>query len=87
MEHNYMIEALTPNGTNHPFHVGSLPGRARRGQHFVDAHVSHLFSEVTAEDRIAVAQQVTRELVKGKSLPQLLSGPLGRRSWANTRNT
>jgi hypothetical protein len=53
----------------------------------VDAHVSHLFSEVTAEDRIAVAQQVTRELVKGKSLPQLLSGPLGRRSWANTRNT
>src|SRR5207302_4461196 len=39
--------------------------------------VSHLVSEVLAEDRIAIAQQVTRELVKWKSLPQLLPGPLG----------
>ena len=45
----------------------------------MDAHVSHLFSEVKAEDRIAVAQQVAWELVKGKGLPQLLSRPLGRR--------
>src|SRR5271167_2413316 len=74
-----MIEALTPNGTNHPLHVRSLPRRARRGQHFMDAHVSHLFSELKAEDSIAVAQQVTRELVKGKGLPQLLSCPLGSR--------
>jgi len=71
-----MIEALTPNGTNYPLHVGSLPRRSRRGQHFVDAHVSHLFSELIAEDSIAVAQQVTRELVEGKGLPQLLSCPL-----------
>src|SRR5271167_3132255 len=42
----------------------------------MDAHVSHLFSEVKAEDSVAVAQQVTRELVKGKCLPQLLSRPL-----------
>src|SRR5271167_3410695 len=42
----------------------------------MDAHVSHLFSEVIAEDSVAVAQQVTRELVKGKCLPQLLSRPL-----------
>jgi len=25
MEHDHMIEALAPNGTNHPLHVGSLP--------------------------------------------------------------
>jgi len=42
----------------------------------VDAHVSHLFAELIAEDSIAVAQQVTRQLVKGKGLPQLLSRPL-----------
>jgi len=42
----------------------------------VDAQVSHLFSEVKAENSIAVAQQVTRELVKGKGLPQLLRRPL-----------
>src|SRR5271167_5264023 len=76
MEHDHMIETLAPNRTNHPLHVRSLPRRARCGQHFVDAHVSHLFSEVIAEDSVAVAQQVTRELVKGKCLPQLLSRPL-----------
>ena len=42
----------------------------------MDAHVSHLFSELIAEDSIAVARQVTRELVKGKGLPQLPSRPL-----------
>ena len=67
---------LPPNGTNHPLHIGSLPGGAWRGQNFADAHVSHLFSEVLAEDGIAVAQQVARELVEGKRLPQLLSCPL-----------
>ena len=74
-----MIEALAPNGTYHPLHVRSLPRRTRRGQHFVDAQVSQLFSEVIAEDRIAVPQQVARELVKGKCVPQLLSRPLGGR--------
>src|SRR5664279_3360444 len=71
-----MVKALAPNGTNHPLYIRSLPRRARCGQHFVDAHVSHLFSEVLAEDSIAVAQQVARQLVKGKGLPQLLSRPL-----------
>src|SRR5271165_7583700 len=74
-----MIEALAPNRTNHPLHIRSLPRGSRRRQHFMDAHVSHLFSEVKAEDSIAVAQQVTRELVKGKGFPQLLSCPLGSR--------
>src|SRR5215472_5851231 len=75
MKHNHMIEALPPNGTNHALHVGSLPRGARRGQHFANAPVSHLFPEGIAEDGIAVPQQVARELVKGKGLPQLLSRP------------
>jgi len=79
MKNNHMIEALTPNGTNHALHVGSLPRGARRGQDFGNAHVSHLFPEGIAEDSIAVAQQVTRELVEGKGLPQLLSRPFRRR--------
>jgi len=72
-----MVKTLAPNRTNHPLHVGSLPRGSGCGQHFLDAHVSHLFSEVIAEDSIAVAQQVTWELVKGKGLPQLLPRPLG----------
>ena len=79
MEHDHMIETLAPNGANHPLHVGSLPRGSRRRQHFVDAHVSHLSSELIAEDSIAVAEQVPRELVEGKCLPQLLPRPL--RGW------
>ena len=71
MEHDYMIEAFAPNRSNHSLHIGSLPRGARRGQNFADAHVSHLFSELIAKDGIAVAQQVTRELVEGECLPQL----------------
>ena len=76
VEHDHMIEALAPNGTNHPLHVGSLPRGSRRGQHFLDAHVSDLSSELIAENSIAVAEQVAWELVEGKCLPQLLSRPL-----------
>ena len=65
MQHDHVIEALTPNRTNHPLHVCSLPRRARCGQHFVDAHVSHLFSEVIAEHSIAVAEEGARQLVEG----------------------
>lgn len=94
-----MIEALAPNGSNHSLHIGSLPRRARCRQNFADAHISHLLSEVIAEDGIAAAQQVARELVKGKRLPQMLSRPLGGRVgghvevqsatavMGNTRNT
>ena len=56
--------------------MGSLPRRVRCRQNFADVHIWHLFSEVMAEDRVAVAQQVARELVEGKRLPQLLSCPL-----------
>ena len=74
-----MIEALASNGSNHSLYIGSLPRRARCRQDFTNAHVSHLFSEVITKDPIAVPQQVTRELVKGECLPQLLSRPV--RGW------
>src|SRR6266513_2685453 len=59
------------------------PRKSRRVAHlhqdrqdFANAHFSHVFSEVIAKDRIAVAQEVARELGKGKCLAQLLSGPI-----------
>ena len=73
-----MIETFSPHGTNDALYVCSLPRRARRGQHFVDAHVSHVCSEVIAENHIAVPQQVARDLIKRKGFPQLLSRPLSR---------
>src|SRR5271169_6925145 len=76
MKHNYMIKAFATNGTDHPLHIGSLPRGSGRGQHFLNAHVSHLSSELSSEDSIAVAAQVARKFVEGKCFPQLLSRPL-----------
>jgi hypothetical protein len=83
MQHDHMIKTLAANGSDHSLDIGSLPRRARCRQDFADAHVSHLFSEVIAEDRIAVAQQVARELGKRKGLTQLLSCPLRGRVGGN----
>ena len=74
-----MVETLAPNGTNHPFYVGSLPGRTRGRQHLFYSHVAHLSSEVLAENRVAITQQVTRELLERERVAQLLAGPLGGR--------
>jgi hypothetical protein len=43
---------------NHPLHVGSLQGRARRGYYLLNPRVYCLFSEDLAVNRIAAAQQV-----------------------------
>ena len=94
-----MVQALPPNGTNHPLDMGSLPGGPRGGQNLMDSQVGYLLAEFIPKDGIAIAQQVARELVKWECRPQLLSRPLRggmgghvevairRRSWANTRNT
>src|SRR5260370_19464331 len=76
MEHDHMIETFATNGSNHSLYIGSLPRRAPCRQNFADAHISHLCSEVIAEESVAVAPQIVRELFKGKCLPQLLSRPL-----------
>jgi hypothetical protein len=74
-----MVQALAPNRTNDGLDVGPLPGGSRGAQHFLDDHVSHLSPEGIAENGIAVAQQVARQLIKGKRFSQLLSRPFRRR--------
>ena len=78
MEHDHMVQALAPKGTNHSLYIRSLPRRSRCGQNFVDAHVCDLPLEFLPEDGAAIAQQVARDLLKRKRLPQLLPGPLRR---------
>ena len=74
-----MVETLTPDGANNPFYVSSLPGRTRRRQHPLYSHISQLFSEILAENGVAITQQITRELLERERVPQLLAGPLGGR--------
>ena len=71
-----MVQALSPNRTNDALNIRPLPRGSRGGKDFLDSHVGYLSVEVTAVDGIAIAEQVARELVEGKCLPQLLSRPL-----------
>src|SRR6516225_5174704 len=95
--YDHVIQALSPNGADHPLNVGPLPGRAGRREHLFDAHRLHLLHEVRPEDPIPVAQQITRRRLPREGLAQLLGGPLCRRTIgdakmqnappASTRNT
>jgi hypothetical protein len=73
MEDDHMIKALPPNGTNHALDVGSLLGE--RGVDSTSCIPMSRTCPLNAEDRIAVAQEITWELVKRKGFPQLLSCP------------
>src|SRR5512135_816802 len=75
-EHNHMIQALPANGTDEPFDIRGLPGRARSSEDFSDQHVCGLSPEGVAIDAITVAEQVAGSRVPRKCLHQLRRGPL-----------
>jgi hypothetical protein len=43
------------------------------------SHVGQLFSKVLTKNRVAISQQVTRELLERECVAQLLGGPVGGR--------
>src|SRR5262245_18172397 len=45
-EYDHVIQALPPNGADHPLEVSSLPGRPGRRQHLFDAHRLDLLHKV-----------------------------------------
>src|SRR3954471_18191565 len=79
IQNDDMIQALAPDGADHALDVSALPGRARGGQHWFDAHGLHLLDELLAENPVPVAQQITWCRVPGKGLPELMSRPCGGR--------
>jgi hypothetical protein len=68
MEYDHMMQARTPNGTNQALDVGSLLTAARRGQHFGEAHVSHLLPEFMAEDGMWIPAARGDSLERGPGL-------------------
>jgi len=56
-ERDDMIQAVAANRADDALDIGSLPGRSRSGEHFLNAEILNLFGEVVAEDLIAIAPQ------------------------------
>src|SRR6266853_3165773 len=77
-EDDYMVQTLASNRADHALYVGPLPRRSRSGEHFLNLHVLYLLSEGVADNLIAIAQQIARDLIKRKCLAQLLCRPFRR---------
>jgi len=52
-EYDHVIQALPPDGTDHPLDIDSLPRRSRRREQLFDAHRLHLLHKVRPENPIA----------------------------------
>src|SRR6516165_1897496 len=71
IEHDHMIQTLTPDRPDESLHVRRLPRRSRSGQDFSDAHLSDLVMEATGVNRIAIMQQIAWSTAPGKGLGDL----------------
>src|SRR5215469_16101059 len=74
-----MIQAVTSDGSDQPFHVGPLPWTCWRTEDFLEAHASDSLLELTPIDLVTIAQQVPWCSIFGKRLYHLLSCPTRRR--------
>jgi hypothetical protein len=79
-QHDQVVDALSTEGADHAFRKGILPGRSRRDEHFIDAHVLESMPEVVAIDPVSITEQVSGlAAVRREGLDDLLGGPLRRR--------
>ena len=69
VEHDHMVQALAPDGTDDPFDIRPLPRASRCRENFMDPHVGDLLAEFLSEDGVAIAQQIARDLLKRKTRP------------------
>src|SRR6516162_4201662 len=74
-EYDHVIQALPPNGADHPLDIGSLPGRPGRPEYLLDSHRLHLLHEVHPEDSIPIAQEIMGRRLPRERLARLLSRP------------
>ena len=77
-EYDHVIQALPPNGADHPLDVSSLPGRPGRREHLLDAHRLHLPHKVRPEDPVAIAQQIARRGLPPERPPSVVEPSIPR---------
>jgi hypothetical protein len=74
-----VVQALTPNRTDHTFSVRVLPGRLRRCRNIFDMERPHLALKCFAVNPVAISDQISRLIVDSARLEQLACCPDGRR--------
>ena len=77
-EHDHVIKALTPDGTDQTLRVRILPRRPPGDQHLINTHPVHPSLEVITIDAVAITEAVTGRRVPGECLHDLLCRPRSR---------
>ena len=73
-----VIQALAPDGADHPLHEGVLPGRAGGGEDLADPHALDSPRERLAVDRVSITEQEPGSRIVRECLDDLPGGPDGR---------
>src|SRR5207245_5122772 len=74
-QHDYMIQAVTPDGSGQPLHQRPLPWTGWSGEDFLDTHASDPLAKVITIVFIPIPEQVTRCRILWKRPHHLLSCP------------
>ena len=82
-EHNDVVQALAPDGSNQAFDHRILPGRLRGNDLLFQSQALDAAYEIGAIDAIPVPKQITRWSSKRKGFDHLLGGPGGGGSLRN----
>jgi len=70
-----VCHGFSSDGSDQAFYIGRLPRTSRCSKDFFNSHVLQLPSHALTVDRIAVAHEISRRGIPGKSLNQLLRHP------------
>ena len=77
VQHDDVIEAIAAKGADDSLAIHVLPRRTRSNPDLFDAERFQTADDFFTVDAVVVADEVTRDLVKGKGFSQLLSDPRG----------
>src|SRR5687767_10668282 len=67
IDQDHMVEALSPDTSNHPLHKRILPGTLGRRDHFFDPHPFYPLAKLFPVNLVAVPEQKPRDAIFGES--------------------
>ena len=70
-----VVEAFSPDRTDHPFDIAVLPGRSSGDRPVSNAHGTQSISKGIAVDAVPIPDQIRRTLIPGECLRDLAAKP------------
>jgi hypothetical protein len=83
IQHDHVVETLSPDTPNHPFRIRILPWTSRGNLDFFDLHLLDTPLKRFPVDAVTVVEQIPRRFIPGKRFHHLLRRPWRRRVFRN----